>query len=161
MIVLASFSASAQESAPRDPLLDRTTGSWVLKGTIAGRETTHDIESDWVLNHEYVRIHETSREKNAQGRAAYEAIVFIEWDESSNEYACLWLDSTEGGGLSSQVIGHGKRSGNGIAFLFKSKAGNFHTTFAYGKGTDTWRWIMDDEESGKLVPFARVKLTRK
>jgi hypothetical protein len=161
LIVLASFSASAQKSAPQDPLLDRMTGNWLLHGTIAGRETTHDIESDWVLNHEYVRMHETSREKNAQGQAAYEAIVFIEWDESSGEYACLWLDSTEGGGLSSQVIGHGKRSGNEIAFLFKTKAGNFHTTFAYTKSTDTWQWLMDDEESGKVVPFARVKLVRK
>jgi len=160
-IVMASFSASAQQPTHQDPLLDRMTGNWMLQGTIAGRETTHDIESDWVLNHEYVRIHETSREKNAQGQPVYEAIVFIEWNESSSEYACLWLDSTEGGGLSSQIIGHGKRSGDEIAFLFKSKAGNFHTTFAYGKSTDTWRWLMDDEEGGKLVPFARVKLTRK
>ena len=48
-----------------------------------------------------------------------------------------------------------------IAFLFKTKAGNFHTTFAYTKSTDTWQWLMDDEESGKVVPFARVKLVRK
>jgi hypothetical protein len=161
LIVMVSFSAAAQQAAHQDPLLDRMTGSWVLKGTIAGRETTHDIESDWVLGHEYVRIHETSREKNPQGQAAYEAIVFIEWDEPSSEYACLWLDSTEGGGLSSQVIGHGKRSGDEIAFLFKSKAGNFHTTFAYSKSSDTWQWLMDDEGGGKLSTFARVQLTRK
>ena len=40
------------------------TGNWTLEGTIAGRETTHDIESDWVLRREYIRIHETfAREK--------------------------------------------------------------------------------------------------
>src|SRR6202790_5763841 len=96
---MTSFSASAQQPTAKDPLLDRLTGSWILQGTIAGHETTHDIESEWVLNHEYVRLHETSREKNVQGQPAYEAIVFIEWDESSNEYRCLWLDSTGGGGL--------------------------------------------------------------
>jgi hypothetical protein len=163
-MIMVSFSASAQQPARPDPLLDRLTGSWMLQGTIAGRETTHDIESDWVLNHEYVRLHETSREKNSQGLAAYEAIVFVSWDESSSEYTCLWLDSTEGGGLSAQGIAHGKRSGDAIAFLFKGKSdkdGSTHTTFAYNKSTDTWQWLMDDEESGKLTPFARVKLTRK
>jgi hypothetical protein len=114
-----------------------------------------------VLGHQYVRLHEVSREKDAQGQAAYEAIVFIGWDQPSGGYACLWLDSTGGGGLSAQAIGHAKRSGDEIAFLFKSGDGSlFHTTFAYSKGTDTWQWLMDGEEGGKLQPFARVTLTK-
>ncbi len=32
--------ASAQETAVRDSLLDRMTGTWVLRGTIEGRPTT-------------------------------------------------------------------------------------------------------------------------
>ncbi|MBZ5665184.1 MAG: DUF1579 family protein [Acidobacteriia bacterium] len=160
-LLSVSFSASAQQPTLKDSLLDQLTGNWVLQGTIAGRETTHDIESEWVLGHHYVQFHELSREKNAQGQAAYEAIVFIGWDEASSEYACLWLDTT-GGGLSAQAIGHAKRSGDEIALLFKGKDGSsFHTKFAYSKSTDTWQWFMDDEEGGKRKPFARVKLTRK
>jgi len=46
--------------------------------------------------------------------------------------------------------------------LFKGNDGSlFHTTFAYSKGADTWQWIMDGEEGGKLHPFARVRLTKK
>ena len=134
LLFVTSFSASAQGPTRKDPLLDRLAGTWILQGTIAGQETTHDIESEWVLSHEYLRFHETSREKNAQGQPAYEAIVFIEWDEPSNEYKCLWLDSTAGG---------------------------VHTTFAYNRATDTWIWLIDNESGGKLTPFARVKLTRK
>jgi hypothetical protein len=37
----------------------------------------------------------------------------------------------------------------------------FHTTFVYDSDADTWQWLMDSEENGKLQPFARVKLTRK
>lgn len=77
LLFILSFSASAQEPKPKDPLLDRLSGNWILQGTIAGHETTHDIESEWVLNHEYLRLHETSREKNAKGQPAYEAIIFI------------------------------------------------------------------------------------
>jgi hypothetical protein len=161
-ILLVSFSASAQQPAFQDPLLDHLIGTWVLQGTIAGRETTHDIISGWVLGHQYVQLHEVSREKDAKGQAAYEAIVIIGWDQSSSHYACLWLDSTGGDGLSAQAIGHAKRGGDEIAFLFKGKDGSlFHTTFAYSRGTDTWQWLMDGEEGGKLQPFARVKLTKK
>ena len=61
LLVLAAFSTSAQQQTPEDPLLDRLAGSWLLQGTIAGHETAHDIESEWELNHEYLRLHETSR----------------------------------------------------------------------------------------------------
>src|SRR5580658_3120074 len=160
-LVMASFSVSAQQPTQREPLLDHLAGSWILQGTIAGRETTHDIESEWVLGHEYLRLHETSREKNAQGQPAYEAIIFIEWDASSSEYRCLWLDSTSGGGLSPQAIARGKRSGDEITFLFKDNDGSIHTTFAYSKATDTWQWLIDNVAGGKLSEFARVKLSRK
>jgi hypothetical protein len=164
LLFVTSFSASAQEPTRKDSLLDRMSGSWTLQGAIAGHETTHDIESEWVLNHEYLRLHETSREKNVQGQPAYEAIIFIEWEESSNEYRCLWLDSTGGGGLSAPTA-QGKRGNDEIMFLFrekdKDKDSGVHTTFHYSKGTDTWNWIIDNEDGGKLTSFARVKLTRK
>lgn len=159
--VLLSFAASAQELAFQDGLLDRMMGAWVMRGTIEGKETTHDVTAEWVLNHGYVRLHEVSREKDAQGRPAYEAIVFIGWDRPLSQYACLWLDSTGGGGLKGDAIGHAPRGGDAIAFLFKGAGGSlFHTTFAYDKKAGTWRWLMDGETAGKLQPFARLTLTR-
>jgi len=163
LFVLSAFSASAQQPAPKDPLLDRLAGSWVLRGTIAKHETTHDVESTWLFGHEYLQLHETSREKNAEGQPAYEAIVLIEWDESLHEYRCLWLDTTTGGALSAEGIAHGKRGNDDIAFWFKDKEKNsgVRTTFAYDKATDSWTWLIDNEDAGKRTPFARVKLTRK
>jgi hypothetical protein len=160
-LVLLALPASAQTPAFQDSLLDRLIGTWVLRGTIAGKETTHDVVSEWVLGHEYVRLHEVSRERDAGGRAAYEAIVFIGADPSQDGYACLWLDSTGGGGLAGQAIGHGRRSADEIAFRFQGGDGStFHTTFAYDRDPGTWRWLMDGEEGGKLQPFARLTLTR-
>lgn len=142
-------------------LLDRMVGKWVLRGTIAGKETTHDIEADWVLNHEYLRLHEISRDLSAHGQPAYEAIVFIGWNQRSSEYSCLWLDSTSGAGLSGDGIAHGKRSGDTIPLLFKFAGGDiFHTTFIYDRQTGTWKWVMDGETNGHLEPFARVTLTK-
>jgi hypothetical protein len=162
LIVVFSAMVTAQQPIFTDPLLDRMIGGWILQGTIAGQSTTHDIVAEWVLGHQYVRMHEVSREKDAKGQPAYEAIVFIGWDQPSGRYACLWLDSTGGGGLSNQAIGYAKRGVDEMAFLFKPLGGSvFHTTFKYSMGTDSWQWQMDGEESGKLQPFARVKLTRK
>lgn len=151
-----------QPSASPRTLLDHLTGTWVLEGTIGGKQTTHDVVAAWVLGQHYVQLHEVSREKDATGQPAYEAIVFLAWEPDSGEYACLWLDSTGGGGLSAQAIGHARPSGDEIRLLFKSGDGSsFHTTFAYSEAADTWQWLMDGEQEGRLLPFARVTLRRK
>jgi hypothetical protein len=159
--VLVSLSVSAQQTTFQDSLLDHFVGRWILSGTITGKETTHDVAAEWVLGHQYMKFHEMSREKTSSGEPMYEAIVFIGWDQSSNEYACLWLDDTGGSGLTNQIIGRAKRKNDEITFLFKYSDNNlFHTTFLYDRNSDSWRWLMDNEENGKLEPFARLELTR-
>ena len=164
VIVFCLFACSAIcWAAPvKDPLLERLVGHWVLRGTIAGKQTTHDVVTEWFLDHQYLRIHETSREKNDKGQAQYEAVVLIGWDEVALEYQCLWLDSTGGGGLTAQGIAQGKRSGDAIPFLFRERDGSisFNNTFSYDKVNDSWSWQMDNVQNGKAVPFGRVKLTR-
>jgi hypothetical protein len=160
--ILCSLCSNAQQTTFQDSLLERMVGKWVLRGTIAGALTTHDVDVEWVLAHQYLQINEISREKNPQGQPAYEAIVTIGWDQPANQYACLWLDATGGGGLSAQAIGHAKKDGDRIEFLFKGSDGSlFHTAFVYDRSSDSWRWLMDSEEHGDLEPFARVTLTNK
>lgn len=163
-VVVCSFArpASAEPAVYADPLLDRLIGTWVLRGQIAGKDTTHDVVAEWVLGHEYVRLHEVAREKDGKGNAAYEAIVFIGSGKPSHDYACLWLDSTGGGGLVPEGFGHAKRAGEEIPFVFLDSSGrvSFKNTFAYDRSSDSWGWIMDNVVGGKATPFGRVKLTR-
>src|SRR5512144_1943980 len=100
----AASMAWAQTSAPPGELLERMAGTWVLQGTIAGKTTTHDVVASRVLNGQYVQLHEVSRERDAQGRPAYEALVYLTWEPSRGEYSCLWLDSTSNAGLSNGVV---------------------------------------------------------
>jgi len=145
----------------QDPLLDKLVGKWVMKGTIEGKPTTHDVVAEWVLNRQYIRIHEVSREKNEQGQPQYEAIVFIGWDKQLSQYSILWLDTTGGGGLTATGFGHAPRGDSDLKFIFTaSEKTQFHTTFAYDAATKSWQWIMDLEDDGKLQPFARLKLER-
>ncbi len=163
LLFACSLTSPAQSPSP-DPLklLDHLAGNWVLEGTIAGKPTTHDVQARWVLRREYLELHEVSRDKDAHGDPAYEAIVLISWDPKANQYACLWLDSTEGGALTSQVVCRAAPSGHSIPFVFTlSPTDSIHTTFTYGDATDTWQWLIDNEANGKTDRFANVQLTRK
>ena len=158
-VTLSAGFVFSQQPTFHDQLLDHLTGNWVLQGTIAGKETTHDVAAEWVLGHQYVRMHEVSREKNSQGQPAYEAMVFMGWDQASSEYVAAWLDTY--GGMGPSTMGRAKRDGDEIHFLFKDKDSVFHTRFVYHPETGNWEWRMDSEEKGAMKPFARVKLTRK
>src|SRR5438105_11336806 len=73
--LLLSAHRLAAQALPPDSLFDRLVGRWVLHGTIARQQTTHDVTFAWMLGREYVRMHEVSRERAANGSPAYEAIV--------------------------------------------------------------------------------------
>lgn len=149
-----------QQSTP-ESLLGHLAGKWVMRGTLQNQLTTHDVDAAWVLNGGYMQLHEVSREKDAKGGPAYEAIIYISVDQKTGELSCLWLDTTSNVGLTNGVMGRGTASGNSIPFLFKSGADVFHNTFTYNPSEDSWQWQLDDESGGKLTPFARLTLTRK
>jgi hypothetical protein len=162
-LFLGGGACLAQESAANSALelLDHLTGQWVLQGTIGGKHTTHEVQAEWVLKREYLRLHESSREKDVKGDPVYEAIVFVSWDPKTGEYICLWLDSTAGGGLSARGLGHGKKSGDSIAFLFTiTPSESIHNRFVYDRGAETWKWLIDDDANGKSERFADVTLVR-
>ena len=159
--LLLSLPAAAQQAGFQDSLLDRFVGDWILEGTIAGGESTHDVTARWVLGHQYLRFHDLAREKDENGAPAYEAIVFIGWDQPSERYACLWLDSTGGGGLAARAIGHAEPDDDVLAFVFEmADDALFRTTFAYSRDDDAWAWHMDIESDGNRTPFARLSMTR-
>jgi hypothetical protein len=151
----------SQQTTQPDSLLNKLTGNWVLQGTIDGQETTHDITAGRVLNGQYVQLKEVSREKDSKGNPLYEAVVYLCWQEAKKQYFCLWLDNTSNQGISNGVIGRAEQNEDKIEMVFKfSGTIQFHTSFLYHRDTDTWQWLMDGEENGKLQAFARVKLTR-
>lgn len=157
--------AIAQDSAKPSPeiLLEKMTGEWVMKGTIGGKEVTHDVYVDRILKRQYVRIHEVSREKDADGGNTYEAWIHIAWDKEKEEFVVMWLDNTGTTNFSADSVGHGKPIGEQISFVWKLADGSgIHNTFVYERASDTWSWKIDNvDKSAKLSSFARVTLKRK
>jgi hypothetical protein len=142
-------------------MLSRLVGRWVLTGTIAGQSAVHDVEADWVLQGNYVRLSEISRERGENGQPAYEATVFIGWAEGANHYVCIWLDNTEvatGG-----VICSAADTQDSIPLEFRDAQGALilTNTFFYHADSDTWEWRIDNVRGDSVRPFARVSLQRR
>lgn len=142
-------------------LLDKLVGQWTLTGNIAGGDTTHDVDAAWVLHDKYVRITEVSRERDNDGRPAYEAIIFIGWSAASQRYVCFWFDNTDvasGEGNCLASFTH-----NAIPLEFRDARGalTFANTFLYDAEHETWRWQMDNVQGKTHLPFGRVSLRRK
>ena len=153
--------AAAQGLHP-DSLFPRLVGTWVLRGTIAGASTVHDVTFTPLLGRTYVEMHEVSRERRADGTPEYEAVVLFGRDPQTGQYACLWMDNTAAAAFPPEGTGRGTVTGDSITFLFQYTATTrFHTTFVHDARADTWQWHMDNDSLGVRRPFARVVLTRR
>jgi hypothetical protein len=157
-------SVCAQDSVTPKPdsVLDKLEGEWVMTGTIGNEKVRHDVYVDRILKRQYVRIHELSREKDADGGPAYEAWIHIAWDKEKAEYVVMWLDNTATTNFAPEGIGHGKPYGDRIPFVWKSADGSgIHNTFKYNRASETWTWEIDNvDKSKKASPFARLTLKR-
>jgi hypothetical protein len=158
--VLLVSAAPAQRPPVSSPLLDHLFGTWILQGTIAGKQTTHDITAEWVANHQYLRLHEVSREKTRDGMPQYDAFIHIGWEPGKNIYPIIFLDNFWG--IDPESIGSAEPKENELLFVWKDEksAVGFTNDFLYDPKTDSWQWIMDNVVNGTKKPFGRVKLTR-
>lgn len=161
---LQARALAADPVAANHALLERLEGSWVLRGTLAGKPTTHDVDAAWMLDGLYLQVHERSRETDGKGKPLYEAVVLLGIDPATEEYQCLWLDSTAGGGLTPSAVGRAKRDGESIPFVFRDPDGtiSFSNVFAWDSAGEAWTWQLDNvRKDGSRAPFGRVRLTRR
>lgn len=170
ILTLASMSpyppmSHAQRTVASKPeaLMDKMTGEWVMTGTIGKQQVTHDVYVDWILKRQYIRIHEVSREKGADGEIAYEAWIHIVWDKENTEYAVMWLDNTGRTNFAAEGVGHAKPDGDRMPFVWNAADGSgIRTTFAYDRASNSWSWTIDNvDKSGQQSSFAKLTLKRK
>lgn len=139
----------------KDELLENLVGDWKLLRKIGGRTGENTVRVDWVLNHQFIRIHM----KDVATPAQYEAMVFIGYDNTDQRYVAHWIDVF--GGRFSETLGYGKRGGDSIKFLFEYPDGPFHNTFTWNPANKTWTFLMEQKtKDGKWSTFATDTLDR-
>ena len=142
-----------------DDLVDHLAGAWTITGQVMGRDAHHDVQAEWVLNHQFLRIHEKTATSAPASERRYEAIWFLGYDAVSGRYVLHLLDVF--GGRYSETLGYGTRDGNAIRFVFEYGDGPFHTTYRWSPETGAWQWLLEQKDKdGKWTQFADFKLTR-
>jgi hypothetical protein len=160
VIGTAPLRLSAQTSGEwHADLVDHMVGTWKLQGPIMGREAHHEVDAEWVLNHQFLAIHEKTEAGAPSSEKRYEAIWYLGYDPVSERYVLHLLDVF--GGRFSETLGYGVRDGSAIRFVFEYPDGSFHTVFQWSSEKDTWEWLMTQKDKdGKWATFGDLKLTR-
>jgi Protein of unknown function (DUF1579) len=141
-----------------DDLLDSLEGRWKVSGTIMGRPREMELNSKWVLNHQFLRVDEKDAAATA-GKMPYEAQIYIGYDNASERYVVHWIDIF--GGRFSETLGYGTRSGNSIKFVFEYPDGPFRNTFTWNPEEKVWHFFLEQRDGeGKWKTFADQKATR-
>lgn len=151
----------ADEPAPprrgplQDPFLENLVGDWTISRKIRGTVVTNTLKADWVLQHQFVRLHM----KDVADPPAYEALVLIGHDAPTDRYVAHWCDSF---GAQYAGVGYGKREGDSIDFVFSYADGPFHNTFTWDRAAKTWTFLMQAEsKDGTRRFFAEDTVRRK
>jgi hypothetical protein len=141
-----------------DDLLDHLAGRWKITGTIVGQQREMELTAEWVLNHQFLFLDEKDSTAVA-GKPAYEAHIYIGYDNASERYVIHWIDVF--GGRFSETLGYGTRAGNSIKFIFEYPDGPFHNTFTWNPGDKSWHFFLEQKNAeGKWKAFADQTATR-
>ena len=142
-----------------DALVENLAGEWLATGTMTGRPFKHHVSADWVLNHQFLKLHIQDLEEPAKGHPRYEAMVFLGRDNTSERYVAHWIDIF--GGRFSETLGYGVREGDAIRLAFEYPDGPFHTTFSWNGKAGTWAVLMRQKSAaGVWETFAEQTLAR-
>jgi Protein of unknown function (DUF1579) len=161
-LVLVPVTGARADQAPDgrqatfdDRLLDSLVGHWNVSREIRGKQERNTLDVDWVLLHQFLELHMKDAAKPPQ----YEAIVLIGYDHEGQRYVIHWCDNF-GGKFS--LMGHGRRSGDSIEFVFEDPDSPFFNTFSRDPKTGTWTFVMESQgKDGKRVFFAKDTLSKR
>ena len=158
--VFLSLPMAAQAPAEwQDGLVKHLAGSWKLEGKVMGNNAHHDVQADWVLNRQFLRIQEKTAANAPATERRYDSIWYLGYDPISERYVLHLMDTF--GARFSETLGYGTRDGNQIRFVFEYPDGPFHNTYRWNAEENSWQWLMEQKDKdGKWVPFANLKLTR-
>lgn len=160
LITLPPARLAAQNPAGwHDDLVDHMSGAWKLEGPVMGSYGHHEVQAEWVLDHQFLRMQEKTSASAPSDEHKYEATWFLGYDSVSERYVLHLLDVF--GARYSETLGYGTRDGDALRFVFEYPDGPFHTTFRWSGEKHSWQWLMEQKnKDGKWTNFSDFTLTR-
>lgn len=145
MLLIAAVAFSQNPPIYQDDLLDHPVGKWDVTGTVHDRPSKQTIEADWVVHHQFLRIHQKSVENVAGTNVPFEALLFIGYDKSNKRYVLHSL-GVFGAGRPGEFV-YGQRSGNEIKFVENFAGRQGHGRFIWQPEFKTWHYVSGVENA--------------
>ena len=124
-----------------DDLLDHMVGKWDVSATVHGQKFTLDREAEWVLNHQYLRIYEKSREIIPWLKVPFERTIFIGYNHRSERYLVYELTVHGGDGpIEPEGFTYGVRTGNELKMVLKGPEIVIYQTLTWEPASESWHF---------------------
>jgi hypothetical protein len=117
-----SFAQTTADTTRRfyDDLLNNLVGKWEVSATVYGQKFSLEREAEWVMNHQYLRIHEKSREVVPWLKEPFERTIFIGYNHHAKRYLVYELTVHGADGpLQPEGFSYGDRKGNELKVVIK------------------------------------------
>jgi hypothetical protein len=138
--VAGQVAPDGSDAGFHDDLLDRFVGKWEVGAVVYGQKFTLDREADWVLNHQYLRVHEKSREVIPWLKAPFERLVFIGYNHRSKRYVVQEM-TVHGADVPFEPEGfaYGSRTGDELTMDIKNGAEvAIRGRWTWDRASSTW-----------------------
>lgn len=149
--VLVAQEEFSKPGPVEDKQLDRYVGAWEGKGTHLGASVKARSQSEWVLNHQFVRTQH--RLEASDGSFHYEAVGYYKPLKKEGKFSMIWIDDF---GLVTNGDGQSTTKGAVLEWVEKHEGGSaafkMETTFGDKACTDVLfmndgqKWV----EAGKI-----------
>jgi hypothetical protein len=139
-----SFAQTAGDTATRfhDDLLNNFVGKWDVSATVHGQKFTLEREAEWIINHQYLRIHEKSHEVIPWLNVQFERTIFIGYNPRSKRYLVYEL-TVHGGDVPHQPEGlyYAERRGNELKMVTtKGSEVVANVQFTWDPASSSWHF---------------------
>jgi hypothetical protein len=143
----AQVARDAAEIRFDDDLLDHFVGSWTVDIVAYGQKFTANREVEWVLNHQFLRFHEKTREAVPWLKVPMERIIYIGYNHRTHRYVVHEMN-VHGADIPSEPEGFSYAYRKGDALIFEHKNGS--------ELVATGRWTWDAASGTWLNQASRV-----
>lgn len=167
MLAPCSFAQTASDATDKrfhDDLLDHMVGKWDVSATVHGQKFTLEREAEWVMNHQYLRIYEKSREVVPWLRVPFERTIFVGYNHHSKRYVVYELTS-HGADVPHQPEGlyYADRTGNELKMVVtKGSEVVAIMRFTWEPASESWyfqgRRLIDGKEQEPNVDQKAIRV---
>jgi hypothetical protein len=150
-VLFAQNSKDTADGRFHDDFLNHLVGKWDVSLSAHGSDFTMVLEADWVMNHQYLHIHEKSREIVPWIGAPFESEFFIGYNHEHTRYVVHEM-TVFGDDGPYEGFCYAYRSNNEIKLIKKWEANSDTVTiqrFVWEPISTSWHIEMRLEVAGK------------